>query len=183
MKTYILVFSVFLVTFFSALSAFSGSQASVKNAEFALNRASPGAMQKYQLGSMVTYQKKWVLKGTYDYSVSGGAISTINLKDQYSNTLTLPKGAIVSDCLLDFITAGASLGSATISVSTGQSAADLKSALAVVSATGLVTCVPVGTAATSIKMTADRTPTISIATAALTAGKVNVLIEYWMSDL
>jgi hypothetical protein len=49
-------------------------------------------------------------------------------------------------------------------------------------------CVPVGSAATSIKLTANRTPTITITTASttathsLTAGKINVFIQYLLSD-
>jgi len=161
---------------------FADTQAGVKAAEFDLNRAAPGAMQKHQLGSLVTQQKKMVLKGVYNFAVDGGAIGTKTLKGADGKALKLPKGAIVSDCLLDFRTATTSGGSATISFGTGQATNDLKSALAVASGTGLVACIPVGTAATSIKMTADRTPSISIAVAALTAGKVSVLIEYWMSD-
>jgi hypothetical protein len=48
--------------------------------------------------------------------------------------------------------------------------------------TGLVAGVPVGTAATAIKLTADVKPTITIATAALTAGKLNVHIKYQISE-
>jgi hypothetical protein len=42
----------------------------------------------------------------------------------------------------------------------------------------LVAGIPVGTAATSIKMTADRTLQATIATGAITAGKFNLIIEY-----
>jgi hypothetical protein len=41
--------------------------------------------------------------------------------------------------------------------------------------------IPVGTAATSVKLTAERTLTVSIATAALTAGKFVALVEYTVS--
>ncbi len=159
------------------------TEAEAKRAESQLNSSSPNAMQVNRLGSLVMQQKKHVARANWKFSRDGGAMTTpINLKTVDGNPLKLPKGAIVSDCLLDFKTA-AQGATATLSFSTGQSAADLKSALAVASATGLVTCIPVGTAATSIKLTADRQPTLVIATAALTAGEVNVLIEYWLSDI
>lgn len=172
-----------LIMVFSCAPAFSITQSGAQNAQFDLNLASPNMMAKHKLGDKVTIEKKWVLKGTYNVVTQGGLVGvTYNLTDPNNNSLRLPKGAVVHNCVLDFITQPTSAGSATFSISTGQSAADLKSALAKASATGLVACVPVGTAATSIKMTADRTPTIIVNTATATTGKVNVLIEYYLSD-
>lgn len=177
------MFLLLLVLTIFPFSSFAESQADAKNAEFGLNRSDPEANQKYRLGTLVTTKKKWVQKGIYDFSKVGGAAGTaINLRSDTANSIKLPKGAIISDCILDFVTATASGGSATISIGTGQSTTDLVSALAVASGTGLVACTPVGSAATAIKMTADRTPTITIGTAALTAGKIYVMIEYWLSD-
>lgn len=117
------------------------------------------------------------LMATYDFSVLGGAVGSVNLKDANGMDAKLPENAIILDSLIDVITAPTSGGSATIAF-TAQSAGDLKAATAIASYTGLVAGVPVGTAATSIKMTADRTLTATIATAALTAGKINVYVEY-----
>ncbi len=174
-----------LVLSFSGLTASALTQDQVQKAQFELNKASPNGMAVNKLGTIVMQREKQVLKATYNFSTQGGVFgSAITLKDGVTGAdASLPKGAVVSDCLLDFRTAATSLGSATLSFSTGQSAADLKSALAVASATGLVTCIPVGTAATAIKLTANRTPTLTINSVSLTAGYVNVFIEYWMSDI
>ncbi len=158
------------------------SQAQANQAEFELNKANPNAMQHNLLGSLVTFQKKGVLRATYKFSRDGGALGAHNLLSYKGAAIVLPKGAIVSDCLLDFRTAFLSGGSTTINFSTGKAAADLKSSLAIASATGLVTCIPVSTAATAIKMTSDSIPTMTYDVSALTAGEVNVLIEYWLSD-
>ena len=47
---------------------------------------------------------------------------------------------------------------------------------------GVVAGIPVGTAATAIKLTAERTLSVAIATAALTAGKFIVHVEYVVSE-
>ncbi len=178
---FLMVFLIAMMTLFTA-NSIAATQLATKGAEYDLNLASPGAMAKHQLGSLVVSQKKWVLKGTYDFAVQGGAISTIKLRGDDLKELKLPKGAIVSYCAIDVLSALTSGGSATVAVSTGKTAADLKAATAYGSITGLVACVPVGTVATSIKLTADVIPTITVAGAALTGGKFNVLIEYTLSD-
>lgn len=176
-----------LVTVFSLLLmstiALGQTQGSNKDAQFSLNQASPGAMQKYQLGSLVTYKKVWALKGTWNKATQAGT-GTVNLADEFNNSLKLPKGAIVTDCIIDVLTTPTTSGVTGIAFGTGQATNDLKANLAVASYTGLVTCVPIGSAATAIKLTADRTPTVTFTgTTPATAGKINVIIQYVLSDL
>lgn len=176
------LFTMILTLVFSMSTAFAGTQAAVNAAEFDLNRASPGAMQKYQLGTIVMKHELRMIKAVYDFAVNGGAVSTITLKGDNGQSVVIPKGAIVVDCLIDTITPATTSASGTIAFGTGQATNDLKAALAAASLTGLVACVPVGSAATSIKMTADRTMTATIATGALTAGKAYVYVYYIMSS-
>lgn len=115
-------------------------------------------------------------KMTYDFSVDGGAISTITP----ANSPVLPNGAIILGGIIDITTtlAGAT---ATIALGTsaGSSTTSLKAATAVATWTaGLLTLVPIFTAATMFKMTADGRLTLTIATAALTAGKFDVNVCY-----
>lgn len=117
------------------------------------------------------------LKAIYDFSVSGGAIGDIALLDSEGNAATLPSGAIITKVLVDVITAPTSLGAATVALK-AQTAADLLAATAKASVTGLLDGVPVATAATSIKLTADRQVYATVAVAALTAGKINVFINW-----
>lgn len=154
------------------------------NIQFDLNRASPGAMQKHVLGTKIIQGSVRHLRAVYDFTVLGGAIGTVTLRDATFPGLAakLPSGAIVRDCIIDVITPGTTSASGTMALGTGQSTTDLKAALAAASYTGLVACVPVGTAATAIKLTADRTLVGTIATGALTAGKWYVHIWYEMSD-
>jgi hypothetical protein len=113
---------------------------------------------------------------TYDFAKHGGAVGTVTLDDA-----VLPDNAIITQVWIDVITAPTSGGAATIAL-TAQSAADLKAATAIASYTGVVAGVPVGTAATAIKLTAERIVTATIATAALTAGKLKVFVEYIQSE-
>ncbi len=158
------------------------SSSEVGSAEHKLNQASPGAMAETQLGTTLFREQVHTLKAVYDFAKQGGAVGTVSLLGPDGKAAVLPKGAIVRDCLIDVLTAPTSGGSPTIALGTGQTGTDLKAATAIASYTGLVVCIPIGTAATAIKLTADRTSTATIATAALTAGKFNVLIHYELSD-
>jgi len=144
---------------------------------------------KAQLGTHINEKKVHILRGQWDYSVAGGASGSISLKDVDGKAAVLPDNAIISDCVIDVLTAPVSSGGyPTVAFSTGQVAADLKAASILSAYSGLVACIPVGSAATSIKLTADRTPTIAIttvsttATHSLTAGKINVMIQYILGE-
>lgn len=115
------------------------------------------------------------VKVTYDFAVHGGAIGDIPLE------LTLPDNAIITGGFVDVLTAPLSAGSATVALKI-QSAGDLIAATAKASFTGLLAIVPVNTAATAIKLTEERTLTVTVATAALTAGKFNIFLTYRESD-
>lgn len=188
MRKFLMTFNtMFLVTVLSLIFAtrvYGETRPNVDNAEFALNRASLQTMQKYQFGRMLVREKSWIVKLTYDFSKSGGAIGTQNLQQRpYATQARIPKGSIITNCVIDVITAPAG-ATATIAIGTGNasSTTDIKAATAIASYTGLVACIPTGVAANMIKVTSDATPTMTIATAALTAGKFNVLIEYALSD-
>lgn len=112
-------------------------------------------------------------KMTYDFSVDGGAIATITP----GNSPTLPLGAIILGGTIDITTQLTSGGAATIALGTsaGSSSSSLKGATAVASWTvGQLALVPVFTAATYVKLTADGRLTLTVAAAALTAGRFDV---------
>ncbi len=136
----------------------------------------PSAIDGLKLGDIVSRELRTMV-ATYDFSVQGGAIGSVNLKDLNGVDAKLPESAIIWHSLIDVITAPTSGGSATIAFS-AQSAGDIKAALAYGSYSGIVAGIPTGSAANAIKLTADRTLSATIATAALTAGKINVIIQY-----
>lgn len=160
------------------------STAATTGAQFGLNRAAPEMMQKYQLGDLVTRKKLWVLKAQYNKATMAGT-GTVTLLGDDGKSTKLPNKAIVTNCVIDVITTLTSSGTANLALGTGQTTTDLKASTAYSSFTGgtLVACVPVGSAATSIKLTADRTPIMTLSgTTPLTAGKFNVMISYLLSD-
>lgn len=126
-------------------------------------------------------QSRGVAKFSYDFAVQGGVVGDIVLAGT-----PLPKNAIVWDGVVDVITALTGGAGATAAVSTAQAANDLITAADITGApwstTGSKALVPVGVAANSIKMTADRAPKLVVGTDALTAGKFNLFIEYYLSD-
>lgn len=159
-----------------ALKVFNGVP--VADAKLLLNKMNSTA-QKVQLGSVLQSQRG-ALRCTYDFAVNGGAVGTVNLKDPDGNDATLPISAIVTQVYIDEVTNVTSGGAATVSVG-ANTTTDLLAATAIASFSGIIAGVPVGTAATMVKLTAARTLTASIATAALTAGKLNIFVEYVVS--
>ena len=135
------------------------------------------SLQGEKVGTQILRNCIQVLFAQYDFAVQGGAIGTVNLLGLDGKPAVLPQNAIIVLALIDVLTPCTTSASGTIAL-TAQSAGDIKAALAAASYTGLVAGIPVGTAATAIKMTADRTLQATIATGAITAGKFNVIIEY-----
>lgn len=119
-------------------------------------------------------------KMTYDFAVDGGAVSTITP----AITCIIPSGAIVLQAIIDVITAITTGGTTTVAVQL-QSANDIVNATTVAgapwSSTGLKAGIPVHTAATAIKLTADRTAKVVIGTGDATAGKFTVYFLYTLA--
>jgi len=163
-----------------------------QSAEFRLNHGD----DKYapmKTGSQIVRRSKRVFKGVFDFAVQGGAIGSVALYDPvYGKAvpLNLPANFIITNVLIDVVTALASGGSATVALTSGQNAADLLAATGFGSAPfsgSIAAGIPVS-AATAIKIPATQAEPGSqvsavIATAALTAGQFNVHIEGFLSDL
>jgi hypothetical protein len=114
--------------------------------------------------------------GTYDFSLVGGAVGDL------STGIVLPDNAIVRRAFLDVITPPTSGGSATVAFKV-QSAADLKAATAIASLTaGVHDGALNDSVAAYIKLTAERTVYATVATAALTAGKIKIYVDYVVSE-
>ena len=117
-----------------------------------------------------------VIRGRYDFAVDGGAISTIAI----TSGTPIPAGSTIVGGYVDVITP---LAGATATIACQVEAAnDILTAVAVASWTaGRKNILPAPTtgaltAGTMVKTTADRNISIVIATAALTAGKFDVVL-------
>ncbi len=128
------------------------------------------------------HRTKNIVKAVYDFSVNGGAVSSINLADEFGNLIIFPVGTIITQVILDVITPFTTSASGTFALSS-QGAADLLAATAAASVTGILAGTPVSTAATSVKVaTSAKQLKAVIATGALTAGKAYIFIEYMISS-
>jgi hypothetical protein len=118
---------------------------------------------------------KYVADFRYDFAKDGGAVGDIELGPY------LPVNAIITSGMIHVETAATSGGSATVALKV-NTAEDVLAATAVGSLTlnALLDVVPVGTAATAIRTTALKKLTMSIAVASLTAGKIRVILEYYL---
>lgn len=115
----------------------------------------------------------------YSFAVDGGAVSTITP----ATNCTIPAKAIITNVIINSTAAVTSLGSATVSIGTsaGSSTTSLlgATAKATLALNALVQGVPVpATASTFVKMTAAGSITFTVGTAALTAGVIEVFVEY-----
>ena len=113
------------------------------------------------------------VKATYDFTEHGGIVGD-NECD-----LTLPSGAIIYNGFANVITDPTSGGSATVAIKI-EGTADLLAATAIASVTGQLDLVPDGTAANVVELTAERKLTVTVATAALTAGTIDVYLQYFV---
>jgi hypothetical protein len=112
----------------------------------------------------------------YDFTRHGGAVGAITVPGD-----NIPADAIILDGIIRVNTAVTSSGLATVAIM-AQGAADILAATAKASLTlnALLNTVPVGTAATAIRLTAAITGlTFTVGTEALTAGKITVSLR-WM---
>ena len=107
-------------------------------------------------------------RDVYDFSIHGGAVGTITLP------LEIPDNAVITECMVDVITDPTSGGSATIALGLNTTT-DLLAATAIASVTGIVVAKE---QAAAFKLTAARQLQVTIATAALTAGKFAVALKW-----
>ena len=117
----------------------------------------------------------------YDFTVQGGAISTITMRAVRG---AIPANFIVQNAFLDVITGFT--GTAVIAVDL-QTAGDLVVAAVAIcapysTAGRKVTIILLGTIATWIKTTAVRTPTLTVTVGAITAGKMRLFVEGFQSE-
>ena len=117
----------------------------------------------------------------YNFSTDGGAVGVITP----ALNVTLPLHAILLGGILNVTTSCTSGGSATVAIGTsaGSSATSLLAATAVASlGAGLIALVPLFSAATAVKLTAQGNVTLTVATAALTAGVIEGWIEFYVAS-
>lgn len=173
------MFSAMMLT----VSSFGATYVATNASQFCFNRSSPNCMAKYRLGDKLEKETDLSLKAQWKYSRDGGAIGTIKLINPLTGTqAVLPQYAIVRNCVIDVVTTTSEGAGASFSVSTGQATGDLKASAQASSYTGQVACIPVGTAATAVKLTADSNMSIAVGTATLTGGEINVIVDYVMSE-
>jgi hypothetical protein len=116
----------------------------------------------------------------YDFATDGGAVGDIALRGE-----AIPSGAIVTNALIIVDTPPTSGGSATIAVKI-EGAADIQAAVAYNGApwstAGAKRASVLTSTAAPIVTTASRQPTITVGTAALTAGRIKLILVYMMYD-
>lgn len=120
-----------------------------------------------------------VSRATYNFAIDGGAIGAIIP----SISPVIPANAIVFGGIINVITAPTGAGaSIALGTSAGSSSTALKAATVIANYTGLVALVPVWSAGSSFKMSAAGQIQLTVSGAALTAGKMDILVEYLLGS-
>lgn len=118
-----------------------------------------------------------IVRAVYDFAVEGGAVGTIDLLGD----TVLPAGVTILGGFVEVHTAVTSGGAGTLAISV-EGAGDIVAAAAVSGApwstTGRKSVVPVFTGASSVRTSVPRSVSAVIATAALTAGRVSIVLCY-----
>lgn len=123
------------------------------------------------------------LTAEYDFAVDGGAISTITLRggagDAQGNEL--PNGSVVEGGYIEVLT-GFTTGTGATASLDSEAAGDLQAAAVVSGApwstTGRKSITPAFTGATTVKTSAKRNLTLTVATGTITAGKARFVVFY-----
>ena len=118
-----------------------------------------------------------VARARYDFATDGGAVGAITLRGD-----SIPSGAIVLDVALNVTTGLTSGGAATVSLGI-EGAADVRAAATLSTAPALDAAAVKRSALLNgstapVKTTAARSVVATVATAALTAGAFDVLVQY-----
>ena len=112
----------------------------------------------------------------YDFGTQGGAASAITMTDQDGNAQTLPDNALITSATWDVVTPLAGSGS-TVALGWTGTAAGIKAATAFDNA-AYVAATQASSLVINGKMSAASSVLLTIATAALTAGKMYLYISY-----
>lgn len=119
---------------------------------------------------------------TWDFATNGGAIGTINLQKRIESVqpsgvvitlpILIPAGSIITKVVTDTQVALTSGGSATVAVDVGTDV------VVAAQAFGSVTGVQAWSASLPLKSANGGSVQLTIATAALTAGRIRIVVEY-----
>lgn len=121
-------------------------------------------------------------KFTYDFARDGGAVSAIAMKDSLGRAAKLPDNAVVLSVRQESITDCTSSGAATVALGITGTADKFLVATAYTDASFDVDAVTARNASVPYKAAASDQVLVTIATAALTAGKFNLYIDYFEGD-
>lgn len=173
-----------LLTILLLPSLVFGAAAITSSGAYKLNRASK-LDRDLASGTKLLDATQMGVKAQWDYSVSGGAASSdITLLDHEGRPVTLPAGAIITDCLIDVVTQPDSSTDSVKLAFSSSAVADLKAAAFPTTyvTTSRIACIPEGTEANMIKMASEATLKMRVGSEAATAGKINIWVEYVLSE-
>ena len=156
-----------------ALTIANGAIITAKILDSNVTEAKLAASSAFGLGVLRTARAK------YDFAADGGAQGAITL----ATTATLPDNAVIVGATLNSTTAATSGGAATIAVGTtaGSAANSIKTAEAVGSFSADALINGTVTFAAPVKMTAAGNINITVATADLTAGVIEITLLYFVA--
>lgn len=186
---------LFMLALFTASQLFAHGAGTYNATGYELNRQS-AVNRKYNVGTKLVDATQFGTRCTWKFSDQGGAAGTnLKLHDAEGVNCTFPAGTVFTNCLIDvpvLVTSSTTSGKVSLSAS---GIGDLKAATFIGGAPGQASvinvangvsskplaCIPDGTTANMIRLTSEGALQISIGSEALTAGQVDVWVEYILS--
>ena len=127
--------------------------------------------------------QEYIVKCTYDFSVDDTGTGTFPRTVALAKTDNLPKGALVTEVIVEKVTTVASGGSATFQIKGGGVALTAAMTIANLTTAGYVAKADVaGANTTPVATTANAALELTLGVAAATAGKFNVIIKYLLGS-
>lgn len=170
---------IFFATLLITGQLFGAAAITNSGGGYEINRMN-AVSRKYDMGTRLA-DGPFGVKATWDFADQGGAASSdLYLHDAEGKKVSLPANAIIRDCLISVVTQPTSSTTSGSLAFSSKAAADLKAATFVASYTTTtpIVCLPVGTVSTMIKTTSELNLIVRTGSEALTAGKINVWVEY-----
>lgn len=185
----------YLLLLMTASQLFGAAAPTPAGAGYEINRMN-AVSRKYSLGTAVVNGNQFGMRGVWKFSDQGGAAGAIlKLHDADGLNVTIPNGAVVTHCYIDVpTTLTSSTGSAKMAFGV-SGIGDLKAATFIGQASGQTStlnvsngvtskptaCTPDGTTANMIRLTSEGALFVQIGSEAVTAGQVDVWVEYILS--
>lgn len=127
--------------------------------------------------------QEYIVKCTYDFTVDATGTGSFPRTVALAKTDNLPKGALVTEVIVEKVVSATSGGAATFQIKGGGAALTDAMSIADLTTAGYVAVADVGGANTTpVATTSNAALELTLGAAAATAGQFNVIVKYLLGS-